>query len=41
MVDLSKCARLSGHPAGEKDPPVDTVAPHSISAALILLLYLD
>ncbi len=36
--------RLSGRPAREKlhkDSPVDTVSPHSISAPLILLLYLD
>lgn len=36
--------RLSGRPALEelhKDSPVDMVSPHSISAALSLLLYLD
>lgn len=48
MADLSKCIEsLLGSVAAwlreklHKDSPVDMVSPHSISAPLILLLYLD
>lgn len=48
MADLSKCIwSLLGSVAVRareklhKDSPVDTVSPHSISAPLVLLLYLD